>query len=41
MSWYTEETELELRRQGAAEARRILDGERPLHPVVTPEEEPV
>lgn len=41
MSWYTEETELELRRQGAAEARRILDGERPLHPVVVPEEEPV
>lgn len=38
MSWYTEETELELRRQGAAEARRILDGETPLHPVVTPAE---
>ncbi len=33
MSWYTEETELELRRRGAAEARRILDGEEPLHPV--------
>lgn len=37
MSWYTEETELELRRHGAAEARRILDGETPLHPVVVPE----
>lgn len=42
MAWYTEETELELRRQGAAEARRIIHGEAPLHPVVTPEhhEEP-
>lgn len=37
MSWYTEETELELRRRGAAEARRLLDGESPLHPVI-PEE---
>lgn len=35
MSWYTEETEHELRRQGATEARRILEGEVPLHPVVT------
>ena len=41
MSWYTEETEMELRRQGAAEARRILNGERPLNPVVVPEEETV
>lgn len=40
MAWYTEETELELRRQGAAEARRILDGQPLLHPVVTPSEEP-
>ncbi|HJR91727.1 MAG TPA: C-terminal binding protein [Acidimicrobiia bacterium] len=39
MSWYTEETELELRRQGAAEARRILVGEPLLHPVVSPEKE--
>ena len=39
MAWYTEETELELRRQGAAEARRIIDGQPPLHPVVTPTEE--
>ncbi len=37
MSWYTEESELELRRQAAAEARRILDSEPPLHAVVTPE----
>jgi phosphoglycerate dehydrogenase-like enzyme len=36
MSWYTEETELAVRRQAAAEARRILDSQRPLSPVVTP-----
>jgi D-3-phosphoglycerate dehydrogenase / 2-oxoglutarate reductase len=36
MSWYTEESELALRRQAAAEARRILDSQPPLHPVVTP-----
>ncbi len=36
MSWYTEESELALRRQAAAEARRILDAQPPLHPVVTP-----
>jgi D-3-phosphoglycerate dehydrogenase / 2-oxoglutarate reductase len=36
MSWYTEETEEELRRKAAAEARRILSGEPPLHPLVTP-----
>ncbi len=36
MSWYTEESELALRRQAAAEARRILDSEPPLHAVVTP-----
>jgi D-3-phosphoglycerate dehydrogenase len=36
MSWYTEESELALRRQAAAEARRILDGEQPLHAVVSP-----
>ena len=41
MSWYTEETELELRRQGAAEARRILEGGRPLNPVAVPQEEAV
>ena len=37
MSWCTEESELALRRQAAAEARRILDSEPPLHAVVTPE----
>jgi D-3-phosphoglycerate dehydrogenase len=36
MSWYTEETEDELRRKAAAEAARILAGEPALHPVVTP-----
>ena len=36
MSWYTEESELALRRQAAAEARRILDSQSPLHPDVTP-----
>lgn len=38
MSWYTEESELALRRQAAEEARRILDSRPPLHPVVTPSE---
>jgi D-3-phosphoglycerate dehydrogenase len=37
MSWYTEESELALRRQAAAEALRILRSESPLHAVVTPE----
>jgi D-3-phosphoglycerate dehydrogenase / 2-oxoglutarate reductase len=37
MSWYTEESELALRRQAAAEALRILNSERPIHAVVTPE----
>jgi D-3-phosphoglycerate dehydrogenase len=36
MSWYTEESELALRRQAAADARRILDSQPPLHPVVAP-----
>ena len=36
MSWYTEESELALRRQAAVETRRILAGEEPLHAVVTP-----
>jgi D-3-phosphoglycerate dehydrogenase len=38
MSWYTEESELALRRQAAAEARRVLDSQPLLHPVVTPAE---
>lgn len=36
MSWYTEESELALRRQAAAEAGRILNSQQPLHAVVTP-----
>jgi len=36
MSWYTEESELALRRQAAAEAARILTSQQPLHAVVTP-----
>jgi D-3-phosphoglycerate dehydrogenase len=36
MSWYTEESELALRRQAAAEAHRILQSQPPLHAVVTP-----
>jgi D-3-phosphoglycerate dehydrogenase len=36
MSWYTEESELALRRQAAAETLRILESQPPLHPVVTP-----
>ena len=36
MSWYTEESELALRRQGAAEALRILQSQPPLNAVVTP-----
>lgn len=36
MSWYTVETEDDLRRKAAAEAGRILSGEPPLHPVVSP-----
>ena len=36
MSWYTEESEQALRRQAAAEARRILESHPPLHPVVKP-----
>lgn len=36
VAWYTEESELELRRKGAAEAKRILDGVTPLHPVASP-----
>jgi len=36
MSWYTEESELALRRQAAAEANRILTSQQPLHAVVTP-----
>jgi D-3-phosphoglycerate dehydrogenase len=36
MSWYTEESEVALRRQAAAEANRILTSQQPLNAVVTP-----
>lgn len=36
MAWYTEESELEMRRQAVAEAARLLQGQRPLEPVVVP-----
>jgi D-3-phosphoglycerate dehydrogenase len=36
MAWYSEESEYVLRRSAAEEARRLLMGEDPLHPVVTP-----
>jgi D-3-phosphoglycerate dehydrogenase len=36
MSWYTEETEEELRRKAAGEAQRILSGEPPQYPLVIP-----
>jgi D-3-phosphoglycerate dehydrogenase / 2-oxoglutarate reductase len=36
MSWYTEESELSLRRQAAEEARLILDSKPPLNAVVSP-----
>ena len=35
MAWYTEETERDLRVKTAAEAKRLLDGDAPLHPVST------
>jgi D-3-phosphoglycerate dehydrogenase len=37
MAWYTEETERSLRTKTAREARRILDHEPVLHPVIVPE----
>lgn len=36
MAWYTEESEADLRRKAAAEAARMLRGEPPADPVVTP-----
>lgn len=38
MAWYTEESERDLRRKAAEEARRLLLGERPRDVVVDPEE---
>jgi hypothetical protein len=37
MAWYTEESQAEMRRKSATEARRILDGLQPNNPIVTPE----
>jgi D-3-phosphoglycerate dehydrogenase len=36
ISWYTEESEQELRRRGALEARRIIEAQPPTHAVVVP-----
>lgn len=41
MAWYTEESERDLRRKAAEEARRLLLGERPRDIVVDPEAEEV
>jgi D-3-phosphoglycerate dehydrogenase len=38
MAWYTEESQLALRRSAATDAARILRGETPVHPLVTPKE---
>lgn len=38
MAWYTEESQTDLRRKSATEARRLLDGLPPTNPLVTPEE---
>jgi D-3-phosphoglycerate dehydrogenase len=40
MAWYTEETELALRRSASEEAARLLAGEAPLEAVATPAAEP-
>ncbi len=37
MAWYTEESERDLREKAAAEAKRLLEGERPRDVVVDPE----
>jgi D-3-phosphoglycerate dehydrogenase len=38
MAWYTEESQADLRRKSAEETRRILSGQVPLNPIVTPKE---
>jgi D-3-phosphoglycerate dehydrogenase len=38
MAWYTEESQTDLRHKSAEEARRLLEGEPPLNPIVTPQE---
>lgn len=40
MAWYSEESERNLRAKAAAEAKRLLNGEAPLHPVSTGAEAP-
>lgn len=40
MAWYTEESQTEMRRKSAEEARRFLDGLPPINPLVVPEEAP-
>lgn len=40
MAWYTEESQTEMRRKSAEEARRFLDRLPPLNPLVIPEETP-
>lgn len=37
-AWYSEESQAELRRKSAEEARRIISGQAPLNPVVQPED---
>jgi D-3-phosphoglycerate dehydrogenase / 2-oxoglutarate reductase len=39
-AWYSEESQTELRRKSAEEARRIISGAAPLNPVVQPEDRP-
>jgi D-3-phosphoglycerate dehydrogenase len=39
MAWYTEESQAELRRKSAEEAKRILEGTTPLNAIVNPEEQ--
>lgn len=40
MAWYSEESERDLRVKAAAEAKRLLDGDAPLHPVSSEGETP-
>lgn len=40
MAWYTEESQSDLRRSAAEEAKRILDGGLPLNAIVSPEDKP-
>ena len=40
MAWYTEESQTDLRRKSATEAKRFLDGVPAINPLVAPEEAP-